>query len=170
MDTSSFPHQVAVQNLPQMPPWVLQPRSILCNVFLLVWSLHLLFLCSFSILDSTSLGIKTFIIGLTIFPLEDHLGYGTWSIESSHNHYIHHSKFNWNYSSSPLWDHLMGTNWTGQSRKHNGTMSDREKEAIEQAKLANCKLEKMGINRLEVFVVIVVFLKPWMNLQNIVVV
>lgn len=48
---------------------------------------------------------------LIIFPLEGHNGYGLWSIESSNNHYIHHSKFNWNYGSSPLWDHLMKTNY-----------------------------------------------------------
>ena len=94
---------------------------------------------SSALLVSWILPLWTFrllIIGLIIFPLEDHLGHGTWSLESSHNHYIHHSKFNWNYGSSPLWDHLMGT-----IRENNGSMSDREKEAIQQAKLANCKLE-----------------------------
>lgn len=48
---------------------------------------------------------------LLIFPLEGHAGFGSWAIENSHNHYIHHSKFNWNYGSSPLFDHLFGTNY-----------------------------------------------------------
>ena len=82
------------------------------------------------------------------FPLEGHYGFGSWNIESSFNHYIHHSKvlsprisnachahvtntltqrmhtciqFNWNYGSSPAWDHLMGTNYLdggGVVRRH----------------------------------------------------
>ena len=51
-------------------------------------------------------------IGLIIFPLAGHSGLGLWKgRKSDYNHYIHHSKFNWNYGSSPLWDHLMGTNY-----------------------------------------------------------
>ena len=48
---------------------------------------------------------------LLIFPLEGHSGHGTWKIESSHNHYIHHAKFNWNFGSSPLWDKVMRTHY-----------------------------------------------------------
>lgn len=49
--------------------------------------------------------------GLIIFPLEGHAGFGAWGIEASHNHYLHHSKFNWNFGSSPLWDYTFGTNY-----------------------------------------------------------
>ena len=53
-------------------------------------------------------------LSLILFPLEGHAGFGSWELESDYNHYIHHSKFNWNYGSSPLWDHLMGTNFKKQ--------------------------------------------------------
>merc|ERR1711871_1049251 len=58
--------------------------------------------------------------GLLVFPLEGHSGHGSWALEDTWNHYIHHSKFNWNYGSSPTWDHLMGTNYvdgTGHAAK-----------------------------------------------------
>ena len=76
-------------------------------------------------------------IGLIIFPLEGHWGFGNWDNEGSINHYIHHSKFNWNYGSSPMWDHIMGTNY-----KQNGDKKhmDREKEALEQAALVKCDI------------------------------
>ena len=48
---------------------------------------------------------------LIIFPLEGHCGYGSWNIENSYNHYIHHAKFNWNYGSSPYFDILFNTNY-----------------------------------------------------------
>ena len=51
------------------------------------------------------------VIGLIIAPLEGHWGMGNWNKEGTFNHYIHHSKFNWNYGSSPMWDHIMGTNY-----------------------------------------------------------
>ena len=54
---------------------------------------------------------RVIMVGLLLFPLEGHHGHGTWEVEGSNNHYIHHSKFNWNYGSSPLWDHIMGTNY-----------------------------------------------------------
>merc|ERR1719461_430505 len=47
-------------------------------------------------------------MGLLIFPLEGHWGFGDWNKEGTFNHYIHHAKFNWNYGSSPLWDKIMG--------------------------------------------------------------
>jgi sterol desaturase/sphingolipid hydroxylase (fatty acid hydroxylase superfamily) len=92
--------------------------------------------------------------GLIIFPLEGHNGYGSWSIESSNNHYIHHSKFNWNYGSSPLWDHLMKTNYptpivssTSSSAKSTKKMifsssSDQQRyeESLQQAKEVGCEM------------------------------
>lgn len=53
--------------------------------------------------------VRALFKGLILFPLEGHIGFGSWSVESSHNHYLHHAKFNFNYGSSPLWDHIMGT-------------------------------------------------------------
>jgi len=76
-------------------------------------------------------------IGLIVFPLEGHWGMGNWNKEGSINHYIHHSKFNWNYGSSPMWDHIMGTNFTDQVGKKD---IQREKQALEQAAMVNCKI------------------------------
>ena len=75
-------------------------------------------------------------IGLIIFPLEGHWGFGDWNKESAINHYIHHSKFNWNYGSSPLWDHIMGTNFVGGADKN----TDRGRLALEQAQMVNCHI------------------------------
>ena len=49
--------------------------------------------------------------GLILFPLEGHAGFGSWEREDSHNHYLHHAFFEKNYGSSPLWDHIFGTNF-----------------------------------------------------------
>lgn len=69
--------------------------------------------------------------GLIILPLEGHHGYGSWSMESSYNHYVHHSKFNWNYGSTPLWDHICGTNFDDAK-----VDKERARMAEEQARLA----------------------------------
>ena len=69
--------------------------------------------------------------GLIVFPLEGHSGYGSWNVESSYNHYVHHSKFNWNYGSSPLWDHICGTNFDDSKAD-----KERARMAEEQARLA----------------------------------
>jgi len=74
--------------------------------------------------------------GLLIFPLPGHAGYGTWSKETSVNHYLHHAKFNWNYGSSPLWDHIMGTNYPGDTQQDTA----RGKQARDQALLVGCSL------------------------------
>jgi sterol desaturase/sphingolipid hydroxylase (fatty acid hydroxylase superfamily) len=73
-------------------------------------------------------------IGLIIFPLEGHSGYGSWNHEESVNHYIHHSKFEWNYGSSPLWDRLMGTDYKMQPDAT--VKSSQFQEAEASAKLA----------------------------------
>lgn len=95
--------------------------------------------------------------GLIIFPLEGHSGYGSWHVESSNNHYIHHSKFNWNYGSSPMWDHLCGTAYpTGRAgphaaQRHEQSMSKREKEALVQASMVGCDIADLrdGISKRE---------------------
>ena len=56
-------------------------------------------------------GYRILTLGLIIFPLGAHTGFGSWNHELDWKHYIHHSKFNWNYGSTPIWDHLMGTNY-----------------------------------------------------------
>ena len=80
---------------------------------------------------------RTLSIGLLIFPLEGHWGFGDWNKEGAINHYIHHSKFNWNYGSSPLWDHIMGTNFVGGEKDRD---TEREKLAMQQAEMVDCQL------------------------------
>ena len=75
-------------------------------------------------------------IGLIVFPLDGHCGFGSWKDESSVNHYIHHTKFNWNYGSL-MWDHFMGTNYPQNRDKIN---KERDKEALEQAALVKCDI------------------------------
>ena len=81
-------------------------------------------------------------IGLIVFPLEGHWGFGNFDSnlqKSSVGHYIHHSKFNWNYGSSPMWDHIMGTNFPKNG--HKGDVK-REQEAKEQAAIVQCQMGK----------------------------
>ena len=82
--------------------------------------------------------------GLIIFPLEGHTGYGTWNVETSYNHYIHHAKFDYNYGSSPLWDHILGTEYDMQakmSKKLSLEDKRRQQSAEEQAKLVGIDLD-----------------------------
>ena len=79
-------------------------------------------------------------IGLIVLPLEDHSGFGSWTSECTVNHYIHHSKFNWNYGNSPIWDHIMGTNYPNQGEKKQG--SKRERQAANQAAMVHCNIGK----------------------------
>ena len=77
--------------------------------------------------------------GLLVFPLEGHSGHGSWALEDTWNHYIHHSKFNWNYGSSPTWDHIMGTNY--DPSKISGMLAkERYAESIAQAKLVGATI------------------------------
>ena len=78
-------------------------------------------------------------IGLIIAPLEGHWGFGNWKKEGTFNHYIHHSKFNWNYGSSPMWDHIMGTQYP---KKMGEKDVKREKDALDQAAIVQCKIGK----------------------------
>jgi sterol desaturase/sphingolipid hydroxylase (fatty acid hydroxylase superfamily) len=75
-------------------------------------------------------------IGQIVFPLPGHAGFGFWDKESSVNHYLHHSKFEWNYGSSTLWDHLMGTNYDMTNRQSSSAeRSAQQRAAEESAKL-----------------------------------
>ena len=96
-------------------------------------------ICMFTPLWLTRFMIK----GLLIFPLEGHSGHGSWALEDTWNHYIHHSKFNWNYGSSPMWDHICGTNYDPQKLKRgasNAATRQREAESLVQAKLVGAKI------------------------------
>ena len=77
--------------------------------------------------------------GLILFPLEFHWGFGTWKLEGTVDHYIHHSKFNWNYG-SPFWDHVMGTNYPNDNTASKDIK--REQDAKEQAAIVQCQLGK----------------------------
>ena len=57
--------------------------------------------------------------GLIVFPLESHSGFGSWDIEPSHAHYIHHAKVCYNYGASPAWDWLLGTDYRGVQHSQN---------------------------------------------------
>lgn len=80
-------------------------------------------------------------IGQIVFPLPGHAGFGLWDKESSVNHYIHHSKFEWNYGSSTLWDYLMGTNYdmtntsSGDRKGSTAERRARQRDAEESAKM-----------------------------------
>ena len=75
------------------------------------------------------------IFGLIVFPLDGHSGHGSWD-EAACNHYVHHAKFKWNYGSSPLWDHICGTNYPmGPVGKEAAA------EAAEQAVLSGCSFD-----------------------------
>ena len=84
-------------------------------------------------------GFRLLLKGLLIFPLDGHSGHGRWDHETSYNHYIHHAKFNWNYGSSPIWDHLCGTNWDPTTAAGD---KERTKQAEVQAQLAGGELGK----------------------------
>ena len=81
-------------------------------------------------------------MGLLILPLEDHCGFGSWTSECTVNHYIHHSKFNWNYGNSPTWDYLMGTNYPKQGAANQKLDTKRERQAAKQAELVRCNIGK----------------------------
>jgi len=78
-------------------------------------------------------------ISLILLPLSGHWGMGKWDIESSCNHYIHHAKFNWNYGSSTLWDHIMGTNYCEENVKRR---RNQQKAAVNQAALVDCTISE----------------------------
>ena len=75
-------------------------------------------------------------IGLIVLPLEVHSGFGSWTL----HHYIHHSKFNWNYGNSPMWDHIMGTNYPNQGEKKQD--SKQERQAANQVAMVHCNIGK----------------------------
>lgn len=96
-------------------------------------------ICMFTPLWLTRFMIK----GLLIFPLEGHSGHGSWALEDTWNHYIHHSKFNWNYGSSPMWDHLCGTNYDPAKLKKGASSLEakqREAESLIQASLVGATI------------------------------
>jgi sterol desaturase/sphingolipid hydroxylase (fatty acid hydroxylase superfamily) len=76
---------------------------------------------------------------LIVAPLEGHWGFGSWSVQSTHHHYVHHSKFNWNYGASPVWDVICGTVYTSDTSRANL----RSREAEEQARLVGVDMKRI---------------------------
>jgi len=91
-------------------------------------------------------------MSLLLLPVSHHLGFGFINTEGSLNHYIHHTKFNWNYGSSRMWDHIMGTSYCEESFKKK---RNQQKGALEQAAMVDCKInakfEVFGLNIKKVF-------------------
>lgn len=62
---------------------------------------------------------ELFRIGLLVAPIFGHIGFGIESFPWGYDHYIHHSKFNYNFGSglfpyNGIWDNLCGTGyWEG---------------------------------------------------------
>lgn len=81
--------------------------------------------------------VRVMHLALTCFPFDGHCGFGSWSQEDQYHHYIHHSKFSWNFGSSPLWDHICGTSYIGRTSLE----SDVGKAARVQAKLVGVSLK-----------------------------
>merc|ERR1712037_608779 len=141
-------HTLALQEGAQGAPRVVQPGPVLGPLDALGGVHHLLLLRPPHLPHLPLWVFRLLSLGLLIFPLEGHWGYGNWkselasaldALDGSVNHYLHHAKFNWNYGSSPMWDHLMGTNYTGSD-----SGSARADNAIKQAALVGCSLAEGG--------------------------
>ena len=72
---------------------------------------------------------RALVLGLLVFPLNGHIGYGSWADDDA-NHYLHHARFTVNFGSSPLWDRLCGTGYVHAAGAALGA------EAGRQARLA----------------------------------
>ena len=60
-------------------------------------------------------------VALTVYPIPAHIGY--WPFER--HHWDHHTKFNYNYGSSMLWDELLGTTFGPPAKGKKMTQSQR---------------------------------------------
>jgi len=79
-------------------------------------------------------------IGLLLLPLEGHSGLGNKADNfGGEHHYIHHTKFNWNYGSSPLWDMAMGTAYA--QRGQSAASAQRTAMAREQGRLVGANVD-----------------------------
>ena len=87
--------------------------------------------------------------GLIVSPLLGHWGHGTWAIEGVFNHYVHHTKFHWNYGSSPLWDHVCSTNYPAEMGARAADVA-RAAEARRQAALAGAGAIPAGLRAVAV--------------------
>lgn len=65
---------------------------------------------------------RSVVLTSIIFPLPAHIG--IWPFEK--HHFFHHTKFNWNYGSSPFWDYVCGTSYhtVQQSKVERGQSND----------------------------------------------
>ena len=76
-------------------------------------------------------------MGLIVFPLKGHCGYGVPGEANSENHYIHHARFTSNFGSSAMWDVLMGTDFKG----------DKALSKTEVLRLVLCKVSVVMLSR-----------------------
>lgn len=94
---------------------------------------------------------------LLLTPLQGHSGHsldGNRALDAISkagvDHYIHHTKFNYNYGANPFWDNLLGTAYPvektrliqqGGKKSNSGPLSAREVEARKQAALVGAKYD-----------------------------
>jgi len=69
-------------------------------------------------------------VSMIAYPIPSHIGYAPFE----RHHYDHHTKFNYNYGSSQLWDVLCGTTYEDYSASRHGTESDAAKRRAAEAK------------------------------------
>jgi sterol desaturase/sphingolipid hydroxylase (fatty acid hydroxylase superfamily) len=69
-------------------------------------------------------------VGLIVYPIPAHIGY--WPFER--HHWEHHTKFNYNYGSSVLWDVLLGTTFEAYSAERAARMTASEKARAAEGK------------------------------------
>lgn len=61
---------------------------------------------------------------LLLGPLLGHHGFGEWSSEAVWHHYVHHTKFSFNFGASPLWDHLCHTHYLPVQHRRSGNQAE----------------------------------------------
>ena len=103
---------------------------------------------------------------LVVSPLGGHWGHGSWAIESTNNHFAHHTKFNWNYGGSPVWDHAArrirrarwarrhlwttpGPQTRGHRRRSSGApLAARARQRIKRGGGSHVYVQRLGVGRL----------------------
>jgi sterol desaturase/sphingolipid hydroxylase (fatty acid hydroxylase superfamily) len=69
-------------------------------------------------------------MSLILYPIPSHVGFAPFE----RHHYDHHTKFNYNYGSSQLWDVVCGTTYEDFSSRKGVTVSDAAKNRANEAK------------------------------------
>jgi len=76
-------------------------------------------------------------LSLIVFPIPGHIG--IWPFET--HHWLHHTKFNYNFGSSPLWDWAFGTSFSSARKQASKGPNNAAVEASRQAQLVGTKLD-----------------------------